>query len=460
MVTNIIFKSKSGAVLGNIYDGVLQLDYSSSQLQPVTGTDSCILSLSPRYSNKTLSIANFSQSLDGLYTINGIKPFDWNGQFDIYGSACTSIIQYTDTSDPQALASDSHDIAIFDGCYPCPICQQLAWVQNQIQNNQIWLKGMKDVNLYYQADAAGRWQDEIASKLSNQNPVQCYIKPTSISMDRGSVFGKAIKLLYQYRQAVAMWNFLVRTKAAHIQIVSAPQDFSGFIVQTKLSIDTCGIAQGTSTAVDLTIDAVLQSGQCDTSNSYSWINGGYLQSGNLGMGIYADRTKQNTYIQYGKDTGIHTLQNLDDNIQSNGTEVVYQQNGQIAVHTKLTFTPSKQAKTILSGAFKILPVLYIKGQTYPSQTGSDASNAHVSPTETVTRLSLKEWIQERAYATNITSQQQDLVNVWHIRVKWQSPAAIAKTMQQNLYYFAAFGRYPAVSQSDSLSPSGQGETEE
>ena len=452
MVTNIIFKASSGAIHGNLSSGIVQLDYSSSQLQTSTGQAGYTIALSSAVLNKVPSASQISVA-EGVYTINDIKPFQWNGQFDIYGSACTSVIQHTDTSDHLALASNSHDIAIFDGCYPCPVCQELAWIQNQIQNNQIWLRGMKDVNLLYEPEAARRWSDSYTAKISNLNPVQCYIRPTSIAMDRGVIFGKAIKLLYQYKQAVAMWNFLVRTKSAHVQIISAPQDFSGFIVQTKMNTDTCGTQQIGSRHITLTIDAILQSGQCDAVDQYSWPYGGYLRQNNLGMGIYAGRTQQNTYIEYGKDTGIHSKQNQQEGIQVSQVGVTKQEGGQIKVHSKFTFTPEKPAKTIFAGSFKVLPTIYRRGHTYQSYDQQGETITYTSPSDSISDFTLKKWIKQRSYATDISEQEQDRVNLWHICVQWSSSTGLIEPMQQNLYYSAAFGKYPVPVQSDSLSPS-------
>ena len=47
-------------------------------------------------------------------------------------------------------------------------------------------------------------------------------------------------MLYQYKAVVAMWNYLVRTKSGVTQILQAPEDYSGFIIQSKRNIDSCG----------------------------------------------------------------------------------------------------------------------------------------------------------------------------------------------------------------------------
>ena len=449
MITSLVFKSSSGTA--RISDGTLQLDYSSSQLETTTGDTSYTIALAGSVVNRTPTRSQVPD-IKGVYTINNIEPFQWNGQFTIYGSACTSVVQHTDTSDPLSVPSNTHELVIFDGCYPCPICKDLAWIQNQIQNCQIWLQGMKDANLYYQGQAAQLWSARYQSKLSNQNPVQCFVRPTSIALDRSSIFGKAIKLFYQYRQAVAMWNFLVRTKSAHVQIVSAPQDFSGFIVQTKISIDTCG---GSPQPITLQIDAILESGQCDVDSSQS---GGYLQKNNLGMGFYADKTQQNTYIQYGKDSGIHGKQDQGEDIQVSGISVSQQQDGGIKVSSAFTFTPSSAAKTILSAAFKVLPVIYIKGHTYQSQDQQGQAISHTSPGQPISKLTLSQWITQRADAINITSQSHQLANRWHMCIKWQGSVGSGKDLQQNLYFSTAFGKYPIADESDSQS--GSGSTEE
>jgi hypothetical protein len=60
-------------------------------------------------------------------------------------------------------------------------------------------------------------------------------------------FGKAVKLLYQYKAVVAMWNYLVFTKARSIEVVQASETHLGFIMQSKRIIDFCDAGLSTVT---------------------------------------------------------------------------------------------------------------------------------------------------------------------------------------------------------------------
>ena len=78
------------------------------------------------------------------------------------------------------------------------------------------------------------------------------------------------------------------------------------------------------------------------------------------MGIYIGTAKENTYIEYGKDSGIHNSQLLGENITLTGVTL----QGQPRLTATFLFEAAQLADTIFSGALKVLPVLYKKGQKH------------------------------------------------------------------------------------------------
>lgn len=365
-----------------------------------------------------------TQLTGAIYTINQLQPASWNGNFNILGSLCTSVTDMTDSSDPQQLAS-SNALLIFDGCFSCNVCNVLAQMQEDIQNCQIWINGLKDCNLYYEPAAGHMWDNMVARKT--QMPLQCHVNKDGLQ-DRQEAFGQATKLLYQYKAAVAMWNYLVKNRTYRkIQIVEAPQDYSGFVVQAKNKLDTCS-SDALQLPKTLRLDIQLASGQTPA----------LLQQVQRGMGIFAAPVEENTYIQYTQDTGRgRPSQTITTDIS------VAEVSGALHIQVVFTFYPTQQAPTIFSAAVKILPIVYLKGQEYQQ----DDQTTIQAPTEQVTQITLQEWITFRPYATTIAQAQQTEKNLWTVDAYW-----FGSQQPDTYYYSTAYSKYP-VEESDSGSQS-------
>lgn len=383
--------------------------------------------LTTQESDADQSDAPITPVVKGSYvrSINSTSPLE-TGQFMLFGDYCTSVVQHTDTSDPVSKPG-KHAINIFDGCKSCTDCQVQWQVQSKLQECLLWLAGLKDCILYYQPAAARLWK-----QMLNKRTLQIQGCGES-NFDQGyrqREFGKAVKLLYQYKAAVAMWNYLVFTKARSLQVVQANQTHLGFIVQSKRIIDFCdaGISQ-----VKLHITAKLQSGQTNA----------YLQQQGRVMLVYADKVMQNTYIQYGKDTaslggGLDTG-NVSTNISANMTP---------EISCVFSFNPSVQCRAVFSGSLKVLPVIC---------QGSYNQN-YQAPSSPL--IDLQTYALAAYDACDIDISELTKTNRWCITLAWQftvgDMTVTKQDTEQVTYYTSGFGLYPIRSDSESYTGSNTG----
>lgn len=368
-----------------------------------------------------------SDSISYIYTINNIEASPKNGEFLLLGGICTSVVDFMDGSDSLLQPSNSHELVLFDGCYPCNTCSTIAQLQEDIQNCQIWLNGLKDCNLYHQTAASRLWQAMLNKKV--QQSVSCRLD-SSIVAERQHDFGMATKLLYQYKAAVAMWNYLVRTKSGMTEISIAPQDYAGFVVQSKRNIDSCGKASAGSPTFQISV--TLQVGQTAS----------YLAALQCGMGFYISKAEENTYIEYGRDTGITRQQDVN-NIQMTITSVQYAQQ-QIQLKIGFTFYPQKCASSIFSAAVKILPVVYKLGYEYPVyDEKGEVQQSYPAPYDSPVQIDLDEWIAWRSKATTVTEAMQKARNRWFIQTIWTTDMEEAP-IEQSFYYHTAYSKYTEV----------------
>ena len=324
-------------------------------------------------------------------------------------------------------ATDQHTLSIFDGCFPCNNCSTLAQLQQDIQNCQIWINGLKDCNLYNQPAAARLWNNMLNKKV--QQSISCKLDST-ITQNRSEDFGQAIKLLYQYKAVVAMWNYLVRTKSGITQILQAPQDYSGFVIQSKRNIDSCGkLSPGIPTfRVKITLSkGVDNKGQVPS----------YLSAASLGIGFYISKVDQNSYIEYGRDTGT-AYQRNSSGVSMNILQVSYTETDSIEIQVLFVFQPTKVAASTFSASVKILPVIY-------------KLDHEQAPASTPSAILLSKWIALRSYATTIEQAEQAERNTWNIQTTWTIPDQNDPNLDQDYIYYTAYSKYPE--ESDSLSPS-------
>lgn len=427
MITGLRFVSNGDQLILNsdsVQTGIVKL--STEQSLRISQTQTTVISLSQQITKRVPS----DSQADAVYTINQIPASYWNGDYLILGGTCTSVTDRTDTTDIQTETTESHALSIFDGCFSCNSCQTIAQLQEDIQNLQIWINGFKDCNLYYQPAASRLWNAMLSKKISQEDT--CILDTTSLG-NREQDFGQAVKLLYQFKALAAMWNYLIRTRSVIAQLLQAPQDYGGFVVQSKLDVNACQNPQQQVSSTKLTIDIQLQSGQ----------TGEYLELINSGMGLFITKVDQNTYIALGKDSFEHLNLQAASGGTIQFTKEISSRDGKPHIHAQFTFTPSVSCDAVLAGALKILPVIYTKGKTY--ETGGQQTTA---PSDSLAQLELSQWIAFRPYATTISEAQQTAFNRWYIQVSWDNEA-LDQHIQQDYYYTAAFNKRPQLS--DSLS---------
>lgn len=322
----------------------------------------------------TLSLGDFLDTLKTGYitSINQLPPDDFNN-IQLLGDMCTSVV--TDI-DPDSGQFGSKDITLFDGCQSCSTCDSVASIQNDLKNLQIWLSGLKDCQLYYEGGAYRLWNQMIQKKNQNMS----YIGACGIQSKLDRQF-KAIRLLYQYKALVYMWNYLVFLKSGNTQIISAYESYTGFVVRSKRAIDTCGSIQAPQ--IKLHIQIQLVQGQLPQSLK------------DLSMYVYTQKVQQNTLIQVTSPTGsIEKQASIQCSIQVQGTHI----------KAVIGFKPEQTCKGIYSGGIKILPVIGAKDVP----TGKQG-------------LEIEQYVKLVNKANYITQQQQLKVNRWQAKVWWQYP---------------------------------------
>ena len=149
------------------------------------------------------------------------KTADYTGTLLLLGSQCISVVDSGDTTDPQSTPADNHTINIFDGCKACNDCQSVWQVIQAIQQLHIWIIGLKDCVLYYQPTAQTLWTKLNQGRQSAITDQTGRCSYTPRVYNRQQQFGKATKLLYQYKAAVAMWNYLVYNMSSKMVIQPA-----------------------------------------------------------------------------------------------------------------------------------------------------------------------------------------------------------------------------------------------
>ena len=255
----------------------------------------------------------------------------------------------------------------------------------------------------------------------------CKLDSTVVN-NRQHDFGMATKLLYQYKAAVAMWNYLVRSKSGMTEVLIAPQDYTGFVIQSKRNIDSCG--KEVLLNPTFTVSITLQTGQTKS----------YLEALQCGMGFYINKVDDNTYIQYGRDTGI-TRQHSSSDVQMEVSSLSYLQDGQIQLQIRFTFYPIKQAASIFSASVKILPVIYKLGYNYPSYNEQgEVIQTYQAPQTSPVKTSLAQWVAWRARATTIQQAMQTATNRWFINTQWFQQVS----MEQSFYYSTAYSKYTKI----------------
>lgn len=328
-------------------------------------------------------------------SINQVLPSS-KGSLFLLGDKCISFVP-----------KDIHQLYMFDGCYSCDSCQKLWEIQQALHQTGNLISLLKDCQLYYDTTVA-----TFITQMQNQNTQfraqmpQCVYN--SQLQDQVKTY-KAVKLLYQYKAVVAMWNYLAQKPKSSVYITQALQQYSGFTVQAKQALDLC-INSGASNTVQLTINITLESGQ--TSQ--------YLQQLGLRRGCYVQYIPQSTYIVEGKDVDVYNT--FSGQLQP----VVEYKSSSATQHTiHFTYNPQTAAQTVVSAGVKLLPVI-TRDKQCPF------------------KLTLQQFTQYRKALSQFNAQDQLAQNVWRIQITWKYYNAQQELIQQTQtrLYTTAFTRTP------------------
>lgn len=178
-----------------------------------------------------------------LTTINGVPPTQ-DGNFFIQGGACDSIWMETGyisggaVVDTAVNATESGGaVAIYDLCPACQTCDRLYTLTKAAEYYKMYFNLLKDVNLY--KDATTRDRMTILSDARIATNASCGLTNTPIDVQADPVAIKGLQLFQEYVTTVHMWNYVVSRQGTQTQITTAPEDDSGFVVQTKYALPAC-----------------------------------------------------------------------------------------------------------------------------------------------------------------------------------------------------------------------------
>lgn len=165
--------------------------------------------------------AQWASEYEPVRTINEIKPTA-DGTFFLSGSECDSWTYLGGST-----------IGIVDLCPACKTCDAVYQLKHEIEELKLFLNSVKDANLYNSTVTTNRRALLTTAQLF-KGTAACTVTPSS------TVYPKGLELMQQYVTLVRMWNYVVSQNNASTVIDVAPEDTSGFTVQTKRSLPSCG----------------------------------------------------------------------------------------------------------------------------------------------------------------------------------------------------------------------------
>ena len=208
-------------------------------------------SVEPLYNSVTVSSEisiKLPDELQYIKTINGVTPTQ-DGEFFIDGSEC----------DSWDVLESGTGISIVDLCPSCTKCESIYRLKYEVENLKMWLNTLKDVNLYL---TAGN-QNEVLTRtrMLEQYRITGPDKMTActegIEFDDGYLNMRGLQLLQQYITTVHMWNYIVSKNNSSTVIEVAPEDATGFVVQTKRALTSCACAQRICCNIKIKADHLL-----------------------------------------------------------------------------------------------------------------------------------------------------------------------------------------------------------
>lgn len=214
-----------------------------------------------------------------IKTINGIGP-NSKGEFFIHGSEC----------DSWDYLKDGHGISIVDLCPACRDCELIYRLKQEAIRMKLWLAVLRDVNLYQSPASTQEAQTLWGYRLPDVPSCGKYILgDTFENFVKEEGFKKGLQLIQQYMTTVHMWNYLVNRNNKSDVIQIAPEDTSGFSVQTKRSVTECGSAAGTQNSPN--VQCAIRITGCHIVYDSGTVDGSELAS----AGYVGNDTNPNAY---------------------------------------------------------------------------------------------------------------------------------------------------------------------
>lgn len=147
-------------------------------------------------------------------------------------------------------------IWLTDACPACTSCETIYRLKYEVENLKMWLNTLKDVNMY-RSTLYGDVPDHIGYRrdLLKQQRITEYNEDqacsTDLQPDDKYMQLQGIQLLQQYMTVVHMWNYVVSRNNSSTLITIAPEDTTGFVVQTKRALTSCADAQSIRCCIDV-----------------------------------------------------------------------------------------------------------------------------------------------------------------------------------------------------------------
>lgn len=219
--TSFIIKSQiNKPIYGNYINGINVSFDKENNIMSLTAYDD-VDSFKDAY--------NKVSDIEYLTSINSVPPTD-DGAFFIFGSACDSVD-----------IIDSGSIRIEDYCQACSSCRSYISLLKAIEYFKILINYFKDYNLYDTSTIQTRKTFLESKRL--QLSANCAEDSLDVIEEWGTIptlsSNVLNKLMHEYVTTVHMWNYAVSMAGSHTQISTAPEDASGFVIQTLRSLPSC-----------------------------------------------------------------------------------------------------------------------------------------------------------------------------------------------------------------------------
>ena len=147
-------------------------------------------------------------------------------------------------------------IWLTDACPACTSCETIYRLKYEVENLKMWLNTLKDVNMYTSTlygdvpNHVGYRRDLLKQqRITEYNEDQAC--STNLQPDDKYMQLQGIQLLQQYMTVVHMWNYVVSRNNSSTLITIAPEDTTGFVVQTKRALTSCANTQSIRCCIDV-----------------------------------------------------------------------------------------------------------------------------------------------------------------------------------------------------------------